>query len=216
MSEPDSAFMKFRISRATLVRWLDAPPSRASRWSDWRAISGQWYTDGKTTLAEAAEPVVADIVQDADTEIARFTDNRQFVRRLLNDPNRLGDPGDPDDQLQIAAFDDHGEYFLAGTIEYSQNLIDIIVFLAIARGAADYFDASDHGVAIVHNFIWGGESDEAEVAALRLLPSGESRLLPKTEYRTIVPIFRPIVDALVDRQLPKGFLAYAEPDLLAS
>ena len=39
MSEPDGAFLKLRIARPDLVRWLDSPTAPASRWLDWRALA---------------------------------------------------------------------------------------------------------------------------------------------------------------------------------
>ena len=54
MSEPDGAFLKLRIARPDLVRWLDSPPAPASRWLDWRSIGGQWYfADGPEEIVKA-------------------------------------------------------------------------------------------------------------------------------------------------------------------
>jgi len=199
MSEPESAFVKLKIGRDALARWLDAKPSLASRWHDWRAIGGQWYLEGRHgALADASDDALEGIVQGADNRLAHFADNRELLGVLVVQSAEAP-------ELWLSAFEQGGETFVAGSLTYSENLEDFLVFLALARGVADYLDPADHGHAIVHNYLWGSEEEQGSTAALEMLPSGVSRLLPETEQPAVAAGFLSVVDALMDGELPPGF-----------
>lgn len=199
MSEPESVFVKLKISREALTRWLHAKPSPATRWQDWRTIGGEWYLGrGHGPLADASDDALESILRGADDRLARFSSNRELLGMLL-----IHSAEAP--ELWLSAFDQGGENFVAGSLTYSENLEDFIVFLALARGVADYLGPADHGHAIVHNYIWGSEEEQETTAALQMLPSGESRLLPDAEQPEVAAIFLPVADALMEGQLPPGF-----------
>ena len=199
MSEPESAFVKFKIGREALTRWLDAKPSPATRWHDWRAIGGEWYLGrGHGPLADASDDALDGILQDADARLAHVADNRELLGMLVVHSAEAP-------ELWLATFEQGAENFVAGSLTYSENLEDFIVFLALARGVADYLDGADHGHAIVHNYLWGSEEDQGSTAVLEMLPSGVSRLLPEVEQPEVAASFVPVVDALMDAQLPPGF-----------
>jgi len=199
MSEPESAFVKIKIGREALTRWLDAKPSSATRWHDWRAIGGEWYLGrGHGPLADASDDALENILRGADGRLAHFSSNRELLGMLVVHSAEAP-------ELWLAAFEEGGENFVAGSLTYSENLEDFIVFLALARGVADYLDAADHGYAIVHNYIWGSEEDQGSTAVLEMSPSGESRLLSEAEQPEVAASFLPVVDALMDAQLPPGF-----------
>ena len=198
MSEPESAFVKIKISREALTRWLHAKPSPASRWKDWRAMGGQWYLErGHGALADASDDALARILQGADDRLARVTDNRELLGLVVHSAEAP--------ELWLCAFEQGGEHFVAGSLTYSENLEDFIVFLAMARGVADYLEPAGHGHAIVHNYLWGSEEEQGTSAALEMLPLGESRLLSEADQPAVAAAFLPLVDALLEGQLPPGF-----------
>lgn len=195
MSEPEAALLKLQVTRSALKRWLRARPTLASRWNDWRAIGGTWEMDGeKVALADAAGTKVHAFVLDADRMLAAAPDNRELLHDLIT-----GTAETP--ELRLSAFDDRGTTFVAASLTYSENLRDFIVFLAMSRGIADHLAPEGHGLAIVHNYLWGS----AVTAAVRMMPSGDSHILPEGEWQTVVPAFQPIADALGEDRLPDGF-----------
>jgi len=199
MSEPESAFVKFKIGREALTRWLDAKPSPASRWHDWRAMGGEWYLGrGHGPLADASDDALDGILRGADERLAHFSSNRELLGLLVVHSAEAP-------ELWLAAFEQGGENLVAGSLTYSENLEDFIVFLALARGVADYLGPADHGHAVVHNYIWGSEEEQQTTAALQMLPSGESRLLPEAEQPDVAAAFLPVAEALMEAQLPPGF-----------
>ncbi|QEI07520.1 hypothetical protein FXN63_18000 [Pigmentiphaga aceris] len=207
MSEPQSAFLKFKTSREVLARWLDAKPSLASRWHDWREIGGEWYlARGVTSLATATDADLAETLGGADQRLASFADNRELLTALVTHTAEAP-------ELWVSAFDQAGEAFVAGSLTYSENLEDFIVFLAVARGVADDLDPADHGLAVIHNYLWGGEEEQNTTAAVQMT-SGASSLLPKPKQPDAASAFLPIVDALLGGQLPSGFSTRDELALL--
>lgn len=195
MSEPEAALLKLQVTRPVLTRWLRARPPLASRWDDWRTIGGTWEMDGeKVALADAPGTKVGAFVLDADRMLAAAPDNRELLHGLIT-----GTAETP--ELRLSAFDDRGTTFVAGSLTYSENLHDFIVFLAMARGIADHLAPEGHGLAILHNYLWGS----AVTAAVRMMPSGDSHILPESEWQNVVPAFQPIADALAEDRLPDGF-----------
>jgi hypothetical protein len=195
MSEPEAALLKFQVTRPTLTRWLRARPPLASRWDDWRAIGGTWHIDGEgVALSDASEASVAGIMMEADRVLAAAPDNRELLHDLIT-----GTAETP--ELRLSAYDDRGTTFVAGSLTYSESLHDFVVFLAMARGIADHLAPEGYGLAVVHNYLWGS----AVTAAVRMMPSGESRILPESERQNVLPAFQPIADALADDRLPVGF-----------
>lgn len=195
MSEPDGAFLKLRIARPDLVRWLDSPPARASGWLDWRSIGGQWYFDGgPQEIRSISMMQLVRTMAECDAMLARAGTNRQALRGILNAAEAP--------QIRHAAYDPRTQDFVAGTLTYSENLNDFIVFLAIARGAAAFLAPDGHGIAVIHNYLWGGEDEQITQAALRLGPGNASGFMDEAEGRSAGGAFQALADQMLDQTRP--------------
>ena len=190
MSEPYSAFLKFQMPRENLARWLAAPVPTASRWSDWRTIGGQWYLSGGKDLAASSDQDLGKLVSECDAMLARHSDNRAALRAILQSAEA--------DNIKVAAYDSSETHFVAGSLTYSENLYDLIVFLTVARGAADFFEAEGRGLAVVHDYIWGEEGERETVAALGLDGIGGSEFLASDAFGNAAGAFERMVDAMLD------------------
>lgn len=190
MSEPYSAFLKFQMPRENLARWLAAPVPTASRWSDWRTIGGQWYLSEGKDLAASSDQDLGKLVSECDAMLARHSDNRAALRAILQSAEA--------DNIKVAAYDSSETHFVAGSLTYSENLYDLIVFLTVARGAADFFEAEGRGLAVVHDYIWGEEGERETVAALGLDGIGGSEFLASDAFGNAAGAFDAMVDAMLD------------------
>lgn len=190
MSEPYSAFLKFQMPRENLARWLAAPVSAASRWPDWRTIGGQWYLSGGKDLAASSDQDLGKLVSECDAMLARHSDNRAALRAILQSAEA--------DNIKVAAYDSSETHFVAGSLTYSENLYDLIVFLTVARGAADFFEVEGKGLAVVHDYIWGEEGERETVAALGLAGIGGSEFLASDAFGNAAGAFEGMVDAMLD------------------
>ena len=184
MSEPFSAFFKLVIERERLVAWLEDRPLPASTWSDWREIGGAWYSDGgPRDISEWPDAELAGSVGAADRRLAAFASNRAALKRLVID-----------DAMQMflgqVFYDADSREFVAGTFEYSENLEELIVFLAVARGAAAYLGPQVRGVALIHDFVIRSE----EVCALDLGPGNRSTFVGPERRAAAVAVFQTIWD----------------------
>ncbi|KXJ62709.1 hypothetical protein AXY46_04740 [Achromobacter xylosoxidans] len=190
MSEPYSAFLKLQISRENLARWLAAPVPAASRWSDWRTIGGQWYLTGGKDLAACSDQDLGKLVSECDAMLARHSDNRAALRAIMQSAEA--------DNIKVAAYDSSETHFVAGSLTYSENLYDLVVFLTVARGAADFFEPEGRGLAVVHDYIWGEEGERETVAALGLAGKGGSGFLASDEFGHAAGAFERMVDAMLE------------------
>lgn len=196
MSEPEGVFIKLEIERPQLIRWLGARPSPASRWNDWRDLGGSWhFGGGDAGLTDASDAHLQELLAVTDRTLASFDDNRAALSFVLDTA--------PAPQARIAAFDRAGKTFVAGSLMYSENLYDFLVFLAFARGAADHLAPSGHGLAIIKNFVFGDPDSEDPTAAMRMMPTGQSHFLGEGDRASAVPAFRDIAEAMLDeKELP--------------
>jgi len=195
MSEPDGAFLKLRIPRPDLVRWLDASPARASAWVDWRGIGGQWYFDaGPQELRSVSMMQLVRTMRECDAILARSGTNRQALRGILDAAEAP--------ELRHAAYDPATQDFIAGTLTYSENLNDFIVFLTMARGAAAFLAPDGHGIAVIHNYLWGDEDEQVTQAALRLGPGNSSGFMDEAEGRSAGGAFQVLADQMLDQARP--------------
>lgn len=190
MSERYGAFMRTRVARPTVVRWLEAPPADPARWTDWRAIGGSWYfLERISTLAEASEAEVADTLASAQALIAPFPTARAALRGLIQ-------PGEATAARHITYDTATGE-FVAGTLFYEEGLVPFLAFLALARGLADVLGPDDTGVVVIHDYVFAPDEEEATAAALALGPGNTSRVLAEAESAPAVEVFRAVVDAML-------------------
>lgn len=190
MSEPYAAFLKLQTSRETLAKWLKAPVPAASRWSDWRTLGGQWYLSEGKDLAATSDQDLSELVSECDAMLARHPDNRAALRAILKSAEA--------ENIKVAAYDRTGSHFVAGSLTYSENLYDIIVFLAIARGAADFLETDDHGLALVHDYIWTEQDEQETLAALSLTAKGGSEFLAPDALRNAADVFESMVSVMLD------------------
>ncbi len=190
MSEPYSAFLKLQMSRENLSRWLAAPVPAASRWSDWRTIGGQWHLSEGKDLAASSDQDLGKLVSECDAMLARHSDNRAALRAIMQSAEA--------DNIKVAAYDSSETHFVAGSLTYSENLYDLVVFLTVARGAADFLEAEGRGLAVVHDYIWGEEGERETVAALGLAGKGGSEFLASDAFGHTAGAFEGMVDAMLD------------------
>lgn len=190
MSEPYSAFLKLQMSRENLARWLAAPAPAASRWSDWRFIGGQWYLSEGKDLAASSNQDLGRLISECDAMLARHPDNRAALGAILKSAEA--------ENIKVAAYDRTGTCFVAGSLTYSENLYDLIVFFAVARGAADFFETDGRGLAVVHDYLWGEEDEQETVAALELAGNGGSVFLASEELGQAAGAFEAMVDAMLE------------------
>jgi hypothetical protein len=190
MSEPYSAFLNLQMSRENLARWLAAPAPAASRWSDWRSIGGQWYLSEGKNLAASSNQDLGRLISECDAMLARHPDNRAALGAILKSAES--------ENIKVAAYDRTGTCFVAGSLTYSENLYDLIVFFTVARGAADFFEADDRGLAVVHDYLWGEEDERETVAALEFAGKGCSVFLASEKLGHAAGAFEAMVDAMLD------------------
>ena len=189
MSEPDAAFLYLQTDRAPLVAWLDAPPSRATRWNDWRRIGGQYYFgNDPEDVAVVSEDKLRETLAECDEQLNRFATNRDALQALLVAYARPGS--------SRIALDPSRREFIAGNILYAENFTEYVVFLAVARGAAAALGAGDTGIAAIHNFIWGQEEEHRTLAALRLEHGDRSEFMAGAALTAASTPFRPFAESI--------------------
>ena len=195
MSEPDSAFLKLKIDRADLVAWLEDRPPLASGWTDWRSLGGEYYfKGGRRDIANAPEAELAKDLADCDAQLRGYATNRAALRELL--------VSDDEPYMTRIAYDPEQREFVAGTLTYSENLFDFIVFLTVARGAARRLSPDGYGVAAIHDFIWGAQDEQATRAALRLGPGDKSEFMAASERASAAGAFQPIAHEILAAPSP--------------
>ena len=192
MSEPDAAFMKLKIERADLVAWLEDRPPPATDWSDWRDIGGEYYSGngGHHPIADIAAAEFSGYLADCDKQLRRYATNRQALRELF-------DPSE-DPFLFRVSYDEARREFVAGSLGYSENLIDYIIFLTVARGATARLGPNGYGLAIIHDFMWGDASGREIGVALRLGPGAKSEFMAGAEVASAAGAFQPIADEILN------------------
>jgi hypothetical protein len=191
MSEPDAAFMKLKIERADLLSWLEDRPPPASGWSDWRDIGGEYYgAGGHHDIADIPAAEFNGYLAQCDAQLRRYATNRQALRELF-------DPSEDPFIIRVA-YDEARREFVAGSLAYSENLCDYIVFFTVARGAGARLAADGHGLAVIHNFIWGRPDARVTRAALRLGPGANSGFMARGELASAAGAFQPIADEILN------------------
>lgn len=192
MSEPYSAFLRLRTSRADLARWLAAAPPDVSRWSDWRSIGGQWSLPGGGDLSDPDAPGLQTLISDCNAMLARHRDNRAALEFVLGSAEA--------ENIRIAAYDHQGRHFVAGSLTYSESLYDILFFLALGRSAAEFLATDDAGLVVVHDYLWGEDGERRTVAALGLAGNGHSAFLGPDASAAAAHEFDERVEAMLDGQ----------------
>ena len=194
MYKADAAFLKLQISRENLVRWLDSPAPPASKWQDWRSIGGEWsFKDGERPIADISETELQENVAKCDQRLSQRT-NREVLRDVLKSADAPF--------LKRATYDAKTSEFVAGTVAYSANLLDAIVFLTLARGATDHLGPDNHGIAVIHNYIWGDNSEKITRAAMRLGPGARSEFMAEAEKASAAGAFQGLAMDMLNKRQP--------------
>lgn len=191
MSEPISAFFKLRIERSRLVQWLDSPVAPASRWTDWRDMGGQYYNAGNKDFRDCSDIDMARITAECDASLCRCRDNRialQGIMRTAEAP-----------QYKRASYRADTRDFVAGSLTYAENLINFILFYAIVRGVEGFFAPDESGVAVLHNFVWGGPEEQVTHSAVRLGPGARSGFMRADEMASAGGAFLPIAEEMMSQ-----------------
>jgi hypothetical protein len=157
MSEPFSAVAQVTIERPALVAYLNDAPSRASGWSDWRRIGGEWH-------GFSWDNDLPGYLASVDR---RLTESYRHAVRHLIAPDIV--PG-----TERCAYDAPHRRFTFATLMISENLEELLMFFAVARGLAKYIDAGATGFAVVQDYLWGQPA--ATLAVLQIEP-GRSAFL---------------------------------------
>jgi hypothetical protein len=189
MSEPLAAFLKLRIERAKLVQWLNSPVPRASQWSDWRNMGGQYYMSGIQHLGDVSDSGMAKYVAECDARLHRYRDNRSGLQDIMSTAEAP--------ELKRASYTlDTGD-FVAGSLTYAENLIDYMVFYSVVRGAEALLGADDYGIATIHNFIWGDERSRVTHSAMRLGPGVRSEFMSGADMNSAGGAFQEIANEMM-------------------
>lgn len=78
------------------------------------------------------------------------------------------------------------------------RLVEECDAITVARGAADFFAADGHGLAVVHDYLWGEEGERETVAALGLSGQGGSRFAAPDEQGDAAGAFERMVETMLD------------------
>ena len=158
MSEPFSAVAQVTIDRDALITYLDAPPRPASGWSDWRRIGGEWHSF-------SWDKDLPEILTSVDKRLAGSY--RHVIRHLIA-PDML--PG-----AERCAYDAATRHFTFATLMLSENIEELVLFCAAARGLTAYMSDAATGFAVVQDYLWG--KTPHTLAALQIGPADRSEFL---------------------------------------
>lgn len=195
MSEPDAAFLKLGIGRADLVSWLDARPPSATKWDDWRDLGGRWYIGDVQALRDVSDAELAGLLAEVDASLRHAATNREALRNLFVVEGEH--PG-----LSRIAFDASKGEFVAGMLDFAENLTPFLCFFTVARGAAAFLGPRGTGVAMLHNYVYGGESEWITRAALRLGPGDRSAFLGESERVGVAEAFADVTTEILMSEDP--------------
>lgn len=149
MSEPYAALVQVTIDKDALIAYLAARPRPASQWNDWSRIRGRWYgfsweEDLAGVLAKA-DRWLGGSYRDAVSEVLRASEASALGR---------------------CAYDEVSQRFTFGTLTYSENLYDFVIFFAAARALSHYLHDPQSGFALVHNYLWGNRNHTIAIMGL--------------------------------------------------
>lgn len=143
-------------------------------------------------LASCSDEALDHLLADCQALLGRYPDNRAALKAFLASAQA--------GNIQIAAYDRTATHFVAGSLTYSESLYDLIAFLAVARGAADFLKGGDEGVALIHDYLWAEEGEQETVAAIGLAGPGESRLLSSADLDAATEPFETLVEAMLEAE----------------
>jgi hypothetical protein len=157
MSEPFSAVAQVTIGRGALISYLDATPKSSRQWDDWSLIGDEWYDfSWETDLTRTLEAVDRRLKRSYREIISDFVETDEIM------------PG-----CERCSYDEASELFTFGTLMFSENVEDITLFFAVARGMADFMQGEEAGFAVMRDYFWG----EPPWTVALDLAAGRSRFL---------------------------------------
>jgi len=193
MFKADAAFLKLQISRENLVRWLDSPAPLASTWQDWRKIGDQWnFKDGRP-IADTSETELRETIAQCDQRLGQRA-NRQVLRDVLKSAETPF--------LKHVTYDAKTSEFVAGALTYSDNFLDAVVFLTLARGVTDHLGPDGYGIAVIHNYVWGDKDEKITRAAMRLGPGARSEFMAAAEKASAGGAFQELATEMLNKRQP--------------
>ena len=108
-----------------------------------------------------------------------------------------GGDGDAFDARRFT-YDARTREFVGGSLFFDEGLVPFLGFLALVRGSEIFLGPDDAGIAVIHDYAFAPEADDATVAALALGPGQSSRLLTGTERSSAVGAFQSIASAMLN------------------
>jgi hypothetical protein len=190
MFKADAAFLKLQISRENLVRWLDSPAPPASKWQDWRNIGDQWHSKDGRPIADLSDTELQEYIAQCDQRLNQRT-NRHVLLDVLKSAETPF--------LKHAIYAAKTSEFVAGALTYAENFLDAIVFLTLARGAANYLGPDGYGIAVIHNYVWGDKTNKITRAAMRLGPGARAEFMTTAEKASAGGAFQALAMEMLNK-----------------
>ncbi|MCT1531050.1 MULTISPECIES: hypothetical protein [Sphingobacterium] len=131
MSEPNSLFIKVKISKENLNAFLNARPKSSTLNSNWL----EWW-DSRMMYSK---PDLKDVLS------FNVESNRHLLEHLLQDHYAFC--------KQEYNEEKNTWYFMS--LQYSENYEEIIPMLSWIKDLATYTDESDTGAAFIYDHLWG-------------------------------------------------------------
>ena len=160
-------------------------------------MGGRWYLkSGLADLRDAPAADLAAIVAEVDARLSGTASNREVLKAMLRP-----DPPDTDEGLTLTrriAYEATARELVAGALLYGEGLSELMLFLAIARGCTPHLPSDEHGLAVIHDWVFGPQDGTVTVAALTLGPGDRSRFLAATERNSAAGAFRALADTIVE------------------
>jgi hypothetical protein len=132
MSELRSLFVKLKIKKENLERFLEAEITTPEVDGDWTA----WW-DSREMYSKAPLKEIPTESEDTNGEV--------FESYI-----------DTDETLSLEKHEEGVYYFASGM--FGENYYEILPMLAVLKSAALYMEAGDEGEAFVYDYFWGGKN----------------------------------------------------------
>lgn len=130
MSELRSLFVKLRIKKENLERFLKAAPTTPVPDEDWAS----WW-DSRSMYSKSPLTEIPKYSKDRNGEIFEsYLDTEETLSREKHE---------------------EGVYFFTSVL-FGENYYEIMPMLAVLKSIALYMEPGDEGVAFIYDYFWGG------------------------------------------------------------
>ena len=135
MSEPNSLYLRVRLSREAYQRYLESPSADARDFSDWMDWLGKVKMSGGPMTPEKIEAIGASSSKrmTAKDIQAWTTDNWAIAK---------------------SEYDDATETWRFGILQFSENYYEFLEYLPVLRAVDRFKDRAGVDFLLVHNFLW--------------------------------------------------------------